>query len=104
MRGVVRSGPRRKVTAGDGGGSLNFVTNFTLRDCRSARLTFPYVGVDADAPHARARRKRDARVYLGPAPARTVASTVDAASSVTVYGGVNTLPPRRSAVMPLVPV
>ena len=44
----------------------------------------------------------DARRYFGPAPARTAASTPDAASSVTVYGGANTLPPFRSAVMPLV--
>jgi hypothetical protein len=47
-------------------------------------------------------RHADARRYFGPAPARTAASTPDAASSVTVYGGVNTLPPFRSAVMPLV--
>ena len=50
----------------------------------------------------RADARHDARRYFGPAPARTAASTPDAASSVTVYGGVNTLPPFRSAVMPLV--
>ena len=51
---------------------------------------------------ASTNRRAPTRRYFGPAPARTAASTPDAASSVTVYGGVNTLPPFRSAVMPLV--
>lgn len=109
MRGVVRSGPRRKVTAPWQFGSLNFVTKFTLRNCRSARRTFPY------AAPTTTRRERTAtgraRVtlaftrarYFGPAFARTSASTPDAGSSVTVYGGVKTLVPRRSPVIPLVP-